>query len=409
MARFSYTVQDSSGAVTTGSLTSDDEDSAVQALQSKGYFILSIQAEEEKGKGIVIGKKGAYGKVPGSDMVFFGEQLSTLVAGGIPLVRALGLLSEHAENKNMQICLGMVYKEVSAGGTLHKALEKHPKVFNEIWCSLVQAGEVSGQLATVLRQITEYVRSQEELKGKIISALAYPSVMALGAGGVLIYFMLFIVPTFAKIFEDFHMELPAITKLVMAFSNMLTHYAPITILLLASAIWGAKAYISTPAGLLNWNRFLFSLPLVGQLMKNMNLEQLLTTMATLLRSGVSILNAVAVLENMFKRNLVFQNALKTAKADISGGRSISESFKKTGVFPGMVTQMMWMGEESGKLPDIIVVLSSFYKQQINQFIARFTAMIDPILLVGMGAIVGVLVMSIFIPIFKMSSMDGGSM
>jgi len=410
MARFTYTVQDSSGTVTTGSVNADDEDAAVQSLQSKGFFILSIQAEEEKGKGIVIGgKKGAYGKVPGSDMVFFGEQLSTLVAGGIPLVRALGLLSEHAENKNMQICLGMVYKEVSAGGTLHKALEKHPKVFNEIWCSLVQAGEVSGQLATVLRQITEYVRSQEELKGKIISALAYPSVMALGAGGVLIYFMMFIVPTFAKIFDDFHMELPTITKVVMVFSNILTHYALVTLLVLAGIIWALKAYISTPAGLLNWNKFIFSLPLAGPLMKNMNLEQMLTTMSTLLRSGVSILNAVAVLENMFKRNLVFQNALKAAKADIAGGRSISESFKKTGIFPGMVTQMMWMGEESGKLPDIIVVLSSFYKQQINQFIARFTAMIDPILLVGMGGIVGVLVMSIFIPIFKMSSMEGGSM
>jgi len=409
MPRYSYTVQDSSGNVTTGVVGADDEDAAVQSLQSKGFFILSI-AEDDKDKGIIIGgKKGDYGKVPGSDMVFFGEQLSTLVAGGIPLVRALGLLSEHAENKNLQICLGMVYKEVSAGGALHKALEKHPKVFDEIWCSLVQAGEVSGQLATVLRQITEYVRGQEELKGKIISALAYPSVMALGATGVLIYFMVFIVPTFAKIFDDFHMELPTITKVVMMFSNLLTQYALITVLVIAGIVWGLKAYISTPSGLLNWNRFMFSLPLFGNLMKNMKLEQLLTTMSTLLRSGVSILNSVAVLENMFKSNLVFKNALTAAKADIAGGRSISESFKKTGIFPGLITQMMWMGEESGKLPDIIVVLSAFYKQQINQFIARFTAMIDPILLVGMGGIVGVLVMSIFIPIFKMSSMDGGSL
>lgn len=409
MPRYSYTVQDSSGNVTTGVVGADDEDAAVQSLQSKGFFILSI-AEDDKDKGIIIGgNKGGYGKVPGSDMVFFGEQLSTLVAGGIPLVRALGLLSEHAENKNLQICLGMVYKEVSAGGALHKALEKHPKVFDEIWCSLVQAGEVSGQLATVLRQITDYVRGQEELKGKIISALAYPSVMALGATGVLIYFMVFIVPTFAKIFEDFHMELPAITKAVMMVSNLLTQYALITILVIAGIVWGLKAYIATPSGLLNWNRFMFSLPLFGNLMKNMKLEQLLTTMSTLLRSGVSILNSVAVLENMFKSNLVFKNALTAAKADIAGGRSISESFKKTGIFPGLITQMMWMGEESGKLPDIIVVLSAFYKQQINQFIARFTAMIDPILLVGMGGVVGVLVMSIFIPIFKMSSMDGGSM
>lgn len=403
MARFTYTVQDSQGNVTTGSLASDDEDSAVQALQSKGFFILSIQSEEEKSKGIVIGgKKGAYGKVPKGDLVFFGEQLSTLVAGGIPLVRALGLLSEHSENKNLGICLGMVYKEVSAGGTLHKALEKHPKVFDEIWCSLVQAGEVSGQLPTVLRQITNYCQGQEEIKGKIISALAYPGVMACMSGGVLLYFVFYIVPVFAQIFKDFNMKLPMITAIVVAFSNFLTHYFIVAFLMGAGFVWGLKAYIATPAGRLNWTRMLFAIPLVGPLLKNMQLERMLTTMSTLLRSGVSILNAVAVLENMYKKNPIFENALKAAKNDIAGGRSISESFKKTGIFPGMVTQMMWMGEESGKLPDIIVVLSTFYKEQINQFLRRFTAMIDPILLVGMGLVVGVLVMSIFIPIFQMS-------
>ena len=149
------------------------------------------------------------------------------------------------------------------------------------------------------------------------------------------------------------------------------------------------------------------MPLFGGLIRSMQIERMLTTMATLIRSGVSILNSVSVLEGAFKKNLIFQNALKQAKNDIASGRSISESFKKTGIFPPLVTEMMWMGEESGKLPDIIVVLSKYYQEQIDQFIRRFSSMIDPILVVGVGGIVAVIVMSIFMPIFQLSQIGAG--
>ncbi len=407
MGRFIYTVQDAQGTVTTGALDADDEDGAVQSLQTKGLFILSIQSEDTKSKGVMSLKKFSGGSVSGREMVFFGEQMATLIGGGIPLVRALSLLSEHAENKNLGAVLSAITKEVSAGGAFHKALEKHPKVFDEIWVSLVQAGEVSGQLPAVLRQITAYSESQENVKSKIITAVSYPAVLMTMSMGVLIYFVMYIVPVFADIFKDFNLTLPILTRTIVGISAIMSKYLVLILVTIIGSFFAFRAYIATPPGRLTWNHIQMNMPLFGTLIKAMQVERMLTTMATLIRSGVSILNAVSVLEGAFKKNLIFQNALRKAKNDIASGRSISESFKKTGIFPPMVTEMMWMGEESGKLPDIIVVLSKYYQEQIDQFLRRFSSMIDPILVVGVGGLVGVIVMSIFMPIFQLSQIGAG--
>jgi len=406
MSRFIYTVQDPQGTVSTGNIDADDEDKAVAALQQKGLFILSIQADQDKSKGFFSLKSLNKGKISGRDLVFFGEQMSTLLAGGIPLVRALSLLSEHADNRALGAVLAEITKEVSAGGTFHKALAKHPKVFGDIWSSLVQAGEVSGQLPTVLRQITAYSESQENIRSKIITAVSYPAVLAIMSVGVLLYFVVYIVPVFAQIFKDFKLELPALTKFIVAVSVAVSNYFVLMLVILIGLIFAFRAYISTEKGRYNYNVFMMKFPLLGNLLKNMQIERLLTTMATLIRSGVSILNAVSVLEGAFKKNLVFQYALRNAKNEIASGRSISESFKKTGIFPPLVTEMMWMGEESGKLPDIINTLSKFYEEQIDQWLRRFSAMIDPILVVGIGGVIAVIVMSIFLPIFKLSQIGG---
>ena len=407
MAKFIYTVQDAQGTVTTGNITSDSEDQAVGDLQSRGLFILSIQSEQSKPKGLFDLNRFSKGSVSGRELVFFGEQMSTLIGGGIPLVRALSLLSEHAENKTFGAVLAQVTKEVSAGGTFHKALEKHPKIFTDIWVSLIQAGEVSGQLPAVLRQITAYSESQENVKSKIITAVSYPAVLMFMSGGVLMYFIVYIVPVFAGIFKDFNLELPLITQVIVNISAIFADYFVLMIVVAIGTFFALRAYVSTKKGLLALNHFQMGVPFVGPFIKNIQIERLLTTMATLIKSGVSILNSVSVLENAFKKNLVFQNALKAAKNDIASGRSISEAFKKTMIFPSLVTEMMWMGEESGKLPDIIITLSKFYQEQIDQFLRRFTAIIDPILVVGIGSVIGIIVMSIFMPIFQLSQIGGG--
>ncbi|MBI3297461.1 MAG: type II secretion system F family protein [Elusimicrobia bacterium] len=407
MGRFSYTVQDSRGETTNGALDAGDENEAINALQNKGFFILSIQAEKQGGGGKGAVSKVFGGSVGGRDLVFFGEQLATLLNGGVPLVRALSLLGEHSESVPLKNAVHQITKDVASGSSLHKAMERHPKVFDSLWISLVQAGEMGGQLPKALKQVGSYLAAQEELKGKVITALAYPGVLFIISMSVLVFFIVKIVPTFADIFKSFDLELPAITKLIIFVSNTLVHNMAAIAVALAGSIFTLKGYLATDAGQVGKAKFLFAIPFFGDFIKNIQVERMLTTLATLIESGVSILNAITVLEGVFSSNKIFEAALKQVKSDVATGKSISAAFKKTGVFPPLVVEMMWMGEESGKLPDILGTLSTFYREQVDQFVRRFTAIIDPIMVVFIGGIVGVIVLSIFMPIFQLSQLGSG--
>jgi len=405
MARYSYTVQDNKGETSSGALEAADENEAIASLQAKGYFLLSISADKTAAGG-VSKSSSAGGKVDLRDLVFFAEQLATLLNGGVPLVRALSLLGENSSSKGLQYALGQVTKDVAGGNALYKSLEKHPKVFDSLWVSLVQAGEMGGQLPKVLKQVGAYMASQAELQGKLITAMAYPGVLMTISMGVLFFFIVKIVPVFADIFHSFGVKLPPLTAAIIVVSDVLVHHLAGLIIVVVSMWFAWSAYVSTEAGQETKWKMIFSIPLVGDFVKNILVERMLTTLSTLIESGVSILNAISVLEGVFTTNIVFRRVLANVKNDVAGGKSISQSFKKTGALPNLVTEMMFMGEESGKLPDMLVTLSAFYKEQIDQFTRRFNAIIEPIMIVGIGAIVGVIVLAVFMPIFKLSTMGG---
>ena len=406
VGKFAYTVQDSRGETSSGTLDAADENTAISSLQSKGFFILSLQAERAAASAGAAAMFRGGGGVSGRDLSFFAEQLATLLNGGVPLVRTLSLLGEHSENRALKAAVGQVTKDVASGSALYKALERHPHVFNSLWISLVQAGEMGGQLPKALKQVGAYIEAQEELKGKVITAMAYPAVLAMISGGVVAFFILKIVPTFAEIFKSFNLKLPPLTLFVIMCSNLLVNHLITLVVATLSGVFLLKGYLQTEAGQMAKAEFLFSIPFFGTFVKNVLVERLLTTLSTLIESGVSILNAISVLEGVFADNLLFQRALKVVKADVAAGKSISAAFKKSGVFPGLVTEMMWMGEESGKLPEILATLSNFFRGQIDQFIRRFTSMIDPIMVVFIGALVAVIVLSIFMPIFQLSQIGG---
>ena len=399
MGLFTYTVQDGKGETSSGSLEAGDENEAIAALQGKGYFILSIAAERSA-------HAAAGGKVAARELIFFAEQMATLLNGGVPLVRSLSLLGEHAQSKSLHFALTQVTKDVAGGMALYKALERQPKTFDNLWVSLVQAGEMGGQLPKVLKQISAYMSAQAELKGKIITAMAYPGVLCFISMGVLAFFIIKIVPVFAEIFAQFDLKLPPLTQAIILVSNLVVHHlaALIVVLVLLWFVW--SAYTSTePGQVTKWN-IIFSAPFFGAFVKNMLVERLLTTLSTLVESGVSILNAIMVLEGVFGDNIIFRDLLRSVRNDVAGGKSISAAFRRTGILPPLVTEMMFMGEESGKLPDMLVTLSAFYREQIDQFTRRFTAIIDPILVVGIGGVVGVIILAVFLPIFKLSTMGG---
>ncbi len=406
MPKYTYKVRDEHGKTFTGSYTTDSIDRLRAALQNKGYLVLDIT---EVSSGLFAPKtktrmKG--GKVPGHVLAFFAEQLSTLIAGGVPLVRAITLLGQYSSNPTLGMVLNQMAHDISGGQSLHEAMAKHPKTFSHVWMSLVQAGEVGGQIAETLMQLSIYTKTQEGMKSKIITAVTYPAILCVASVGVLIYFIVGIVPTFAQIFADFNLTLPTLTRVVLSVSSVITNHAVLIVLSIVALIAAFRFYIHTPGGKKRWHSFLLTMPIFGNFIKNIYYDRMLSTLSTLLRSGVTILNAILVLEESFDGNVIIQNALRQVRAGVAAGRSISDSFQDTGVFPGLMTEMMKMGEESGKLPSIIATLSKFYADNVDQFIARFSAVIDPILIIGVGVLIGLIVASIFLPIFKLSQIGG---
>ena len=402
MPKYTYRVKDEKGKIFTGSYTTDNKDRLRAALQNRGYLVLDIT---EAARGLFSPKtdtKRRGGKVPGHVLAFFAEQLSTLIAGGVPLVRAVTLLGQYSSNPTLGMVLMQVAHDISGGQSLHEAMAHHPKTFGNVWLSLVQAGEVGGQLAETLMQLSIYTKTQEGMKSKIITAITYPAILMVASVGVLIYFIVGIVPTFAQIFADFNLTLPMLTIIVLKVSSVITNHAVALILTIVAVIFAFRFYIRTPNGKKRWHSFLLSMPIFGKFLQNIYYDRMLATLSTLLRSGVTILNAIGVLEESFEGNIIIQNALKQVRADVAAGKAISDSFGATGVFPGLMVEMMKMGEESGKLPGIISTLSKFYADHVDQFIARFSAVIDPILIVSVGVLIGIIVASIFLPIFKLS-------
>ena len=402
MPKYTYRVRDEQGKTFTGSYTTDNKDRLRAALQNRGYLVLDIT---EATRGLFAAKTDSRrrgGKVPGHVLAFFAEQLSTLIAGGVPLVRAVTLLGQYASNPTLGMVLTQVSRDISGGQSLHEAMSHHPKTFSHVWLSLVQAGEVGGQLADTLMQLSIYTKTQESMKSKIITAITYPTILTVASIGVLIYFIVGIVPTFAQIFEDFNLTLPLLTLMVLKVSSIITNHLVALILSIVALFFAFRFYIHTPNGKKRWHSFLLSMPIFGKFLQNIYYNRLLSTLSTLLRSGVTILNAIGVLEESLDGNVIIRDALKQIRADVAAGKAISDSFAATGVFPGLMVEMMKMGEESGRLPSIIATLSKFYADSVDQFIARFSAVLDPILIVGVGVLIGIIVASIFLPIFKLS-------
>ncbi|MFA5140777.1 MAG: type II secretion system F family protein [Elusimicrobiota bacterium] len=398
MSVFRYLAQDHKGDASGGVLDAADESEAISTLQRQGLVVLSITAEVEAESRSPL----RWSSVSGRDLIFFSGQLATLVEGGIPLMRTLSLLGQRTRSPLLRQAVQQLARDLARGLSLHKAMERHPAVFDELWIALVQAGELGGQLPRALRQIRDFTAAQEELRSKVVTALAYPAILFIISMGVLAFFIIKIVPTFADIFRSFGLSLPPLTLAIVTISQVVVHHFGKIILAAVSVVFAYKLAVLTRFGQMIRSRVELSLPVFGDFVQNILLERLLSTLSTLISSGVSILSALSVLQRAFSRNLVFHDALEQVRLGVASGKTISKSMKETTVFEPLVTDMVWMGEESGRLPDVLETLADFYREQIDQFIRRFSAVIDPIMVVCIGGVVGVIVIAVFMPIFQLS-------
>ena len=401
MPSFSYVARDSAtGREIRSSVDASSESNAVAALLNRNLMVVSIQEK--------IGKKGATsgGKVPLSDLVMFTRQLATMIDAGLAMVQSLQALAEQTENKVTRDVIKDITTRVEGGDSFSDALQKHPKVFNRLYFSMVSAGEKGGLLAEILARLATYQENTARLRKKVKSAMMYPTVVSVVAIGITIFLLVKVVPVFGDVFSQLGGNLPTPTKYLIALSNFLQHYCILILLVVGAVVGGWLYYIKTPAGLKFWDAKRITLPIFGQIAHKICLARFARTMASLVKSGVPILEVLSIVQNTVG-NVIMEEAVKEASADIEKGEGISTAIGKHPVFPTMIVRMMTAGEQTGKIDSMLERVADFLDEEIETTLDGLTSMIEPLLIVFLGVVVGGIVICMFLPIFKLSDLVSG--
>lgn len=357
----------------------------------KPSFILNLQ---EKIVGIRL-----------KDKINFCSQLAALLESGITLVRALDILSQQSESRKFRLVILKVREEVKKGLALHRAFAKQPRVFSPLWINLVEAGEASGELPFILKELANYLRLSSEIRSKLTTALIYPSIVIVAAVAAMIVFVTLLVPMFVELFESFNTRLPVLTVMVVNISNFFrSNLLYIFIFLIAAGIIFYR-YINTTHGRKRFDRVKLSLPILGIFLLKVAIVRFTNSLSVLIKGGVPILYSLEVVKKSIG-NVVIADTLDVIREDVRGGEEISSSLKKNPLIPAIVVQMIQVGEETGELGSVLDRLTNFYREEIDTFISRFSVLVEPLLILSVGLIVAVLVAAMFLPIFMRATLGG---
>jgi len=356
----------------------------------------------KKAKEIKITLPFMKGRVKKKALAIFTRQLATMIDAGLPLVQSLDILAQQEEDETFQGIITTIKNEVEAGATLAAALQKHPRCFDNMFVNLVVAAEEAGTLDVILSRLATHIEKMEELKKKIKSALVYPIMIVTVAIGVTIVLMVFVVPVFEKLFAGMGATLPTPTRVVIGISNIFKSYLPIIIAITVAMVIALNRYNKTENGKRRIDDMVLKLPVFGELIRKVSIARFARTLATLVTSGVPILEALNIVAGA-AGNKVIEEAILKGRVSISEGQSISEPLAESGVFPVMVTQMIAVGESTGSLELMLTKVADFYEAEVDVAVATLSSMLEPILMVFLGVIVGGLVISMYLPIFKMAS------
>ncbi|MEA1935156.1 MAG: type II secretion system F family protein [Thermodesulfobacteriota bacterium] len=341
-------------------------------------------------------------KVTTKDIVIFTRQLSTMIDAGLPLVQSLEILGDQQENVTFKKVLVEVRMDVETGNTFADAMKKHPKIFNNLYCNMIDAGEVGGILDTILNRLAIFMEKNMLLTKKVKGALTYPLICLCISIVILAVILIFVVPVFDKMFADFGASLPALTQMVVNMSNAVQHYFVFIVLGAGFVVFVLKKIYSTEKGRIKGDALLLKLPVFGALIKKVAVAKFTRTLSTMLQSGVPILESLNVVGRTAGNKIIEIAIFRVADA-ISEGRTIAEPLEETGVFPSMVIQMINVGESTGALDTMLEKIADFYDEEVDQAVENMTAMIEPFMMVFLGGMIGTLVVSMYLPIFKMGS------
>ncbi len=396
MATFVYTVRDKAGKVATGKLEGDSKDAVQAKLTQMGYIILDLNQQG----GVASLNSITFGTgIKTKDVTVFARQFSTMINAGLSLTKCLTILGGQTDNTYLRNVINQLAKDVEAGQSLSDALAKHPKVFPPIFVNMVRAGETGGVLDEVLNRIADHFEQEQALKGKIKSAMTYPVAMGVMVVGILAAMMVFVVPTFEKMFSDMGGELPFMTQLLVDASHFVAGPGGIvTVIAIAGAIFGFKWWSKGP-GMLIWDAAKLNMPIFGSMTRKIALAKFTRTFGTLVSAGVPILSALDIVADTAGNEVVSQ-AVKKARNAIKEGETIAKPLSESKVFPSMLVQMIAVGEETGALDAMLNKIADFYDEEVATAVDGLTSLIEPLMMATLGVVVGGMVVALYLPMFQ---------
>lgn len=389
-----------SGEVQSGELVVGSQEEVLAHLRKKRIIVMYVR-EKSKGLSLSLKLRGASG-VKIKDLAIFTRQFATMINAGLPLVQCLDILSQQTENLAFKGVIANVTNDVESGSTLAEALKRHPKVFDNLFTNMVAAGEAGGVLDDILLRLASYIEKAEALRRKIKSAMMYPLVVAGVAIGATIFMLVFIIPTFAKIFMDFGGELPLPTKIVMGCSTFLRNWWWALIAGIIAITAAYRRYAATEKGRRTVDLILLHIPIFGDVMRKGAIARFTRTLGTLISSGVPILDGLEITAHT-SGNKIIEEAIMATRGSIREGETIAAPLRTSKVFPPMVVQMIGIGEETGALDEMLNKIASFYDDEVNTAVDALTSVIEPIMIVVMGMLVGGMVVAMYLPMFKLIS------
>jgi type IV pilus assembly protein PilC len=404
MATFVWKGRTLGGEMQSGELDAGRQEEAVELLRKRRILVTSLKA---KGSGLAMPKFGGSG-VSTKDLAIFTRQFATMISAGLPLVQCLDILAKQSSKPSFGRVIAEVTREVEAGSTLSDGLGKHKGVFDELFRNMVAAGEAGGVLDEILMRLAAYIEKADALKRKVQGAMVYPGVVLTVAVGATCFMLIFIIPTFAKMFSDFGGELPLPTKIVLGMSNLLKNFWWVGVAGMIATGFFFKRYYATEPGQRVVDGAMLKLPVLGDVLLKGAVARFTRTLGTLIASGVPILSGLEITART-AGNKVIAEAIMTARASIREGETVAAPLKTSGVFPPMVVQMISVGEQTGALDEMLTKIAVFYEAEVDTAVDTMTSIIEPIMIVVMGGIVGGMVIAMYLPMFKLINVvSGGS-
>jgi len=399
MPTFTYTARDQKGQMQQATIEAPSRDEVMKQLSSKRLQVIKVD------EGAAPNKKRA-GSIKMRDIVIFTRQFSTMINAGLPLVQALSILAEQSENPVLKDITRQVVFDVESGNTLADAMRKHPKAFNELYVNMVAAGEAGGILDTILMRLAVFIEKNDQLVRKVKGAMIYPGVIMSVAAVAICALLFFVIPTFQKMFAEAGVPLPGPTQLVIFLSEFLQKYWWAMIIGAVVGFRVFKIWHKTPGGTMTVDKWLLKMPVLGDVVKKSAVSRFTRTLGTLISSGVPILEGLEITAKT-SGNRVIHDAIMESRASIAGGDTISAPLRKSKVFPPMVISMINVGEQTGGLDEMLTKIADFYDDEVDAAVSGLMAMMEPMMIVFLGIVVGGMVVAMYLPIFDMVNAAGG--